>query len=270
MSLNPLDYVFIGILLFFLVTGYIKGFLAQFLQILAIVASFFLASRFYLALAENDLFEGMRQSSASAAQVTAWVCLFFVCGAIFSVLSSIIVKRLQNEHVKAGDRWLGALFSSAKGVVLLGGIALGLQEGKVPNGLALPPTDQQAAEGLVTSSYLVPRLGEACFAVVNVIPAKQREELRRLIEERRFHLDPGAREQSSSRLVTPLEADGEPVEEIGAEKPVLLPLGELRRLRMKEAREDKPQEGAKATDEDAGSRTKGPLESESADEPDDP
>ena len=124
MSLNPLDYVFIGILLFFLVTGYIKGFLAQFLQILAIVASFFLASRFYLALAENDLFEGMRQSSASAAQVTAWVCLFFVCGAIFSVLSSIIVKRLQNEHVKAGDRWLGALFSSAKGVVLLGGIAL--------------------------------------------------------------------------------------------------------------------------------------------------
>jgi uncharacterized membrane protein required for colicin V production len=237
--LNPLDYVLIGVLLFFFVAGYMKGFLAQFLQILGIIASFFLASRFYLAVAENSLFEGMRQRSASAAQVTAWIVIFFVSGAIFSVLSSIAAKRFQNEHLKPGDRWLGALFSTVKGVIILGGIALGLQEWKFPSGTALPPAEQQAAEGLVTSSLLIPRLGEACFAVVSAIPTQQRDELRKMIEQHRFHLDPGNGDDGDPRLVTPLVPDGEEIEEAVVEKaptrkPVLLPLGELRKLRMKE------------------------------------
>ncbi len=236
--MNPLDYVLIGVLLFFFVAGYVKGFLAQFLQILAILASFFLASRFYLAVAENSLFEGMRQKSASAAQVTAWVGIFFVSGAILSVLTSLAAKRFQNEHMRPGDRWLGALFSAAKGVILLGGIALGLQEWKFPNGTALPPAEQRAAEGLVTSSVLVPRLGEACFAVVSAIPTQQRDALRKMIEQRRFYLDPGNAGDGDPHLVTPLVPDGEAIEKAAAEpadtkKPVLLPLGELRKLRMK-------------------------------------
>jgi len=249
---NFLDWVLLGVLLFFVALGYRKGFLAQLLQILAIVGSFVVASRFYLALAENALFEGMRQRSATAAQVTAWVVLFFVAGAILSVVASAIARRFQNEHLKAGDRWLGALFSSAKGVVLLGGIALGLQEWKFPAGTALPADDQKTAEGLVTSSLLVPRLADACFVLVDMIPPQQRAELRKMVDERRLHFDRPAG-SGGALLVAPEPAGpsrgsapgpaagsvggaGDEPEATGARDPapVLLPLGELRRLTLRE------------------------------------
>ena len=238
--MNPLDYVLIGVLLFFLITGYIKGFLAQFLQILAIVGSFLLASRFYLAVAENDLFEGMREHSLGAAQVTAWIGVFLCSGALLSVLASFVAKRFQNEHLRLGDRWLGALLSTAKGAILLGGIALGLQEWKFPQGIALPAAEQRTAEGLVTSSVLVPRLADACFSLVQQIPARQREALRQMIEERRLHLDPGAGGKDPA-LVTPrtdAEERASTDPSVSAEEPmhesVLMPFGELRRLSLKE------------------------------------
>ncbi len=249
--MNPLDYVLIGVLLFCLIAGYIKGFLAQLLQILAIIASFLLASRFHVAVAENSLFETMRRHSPSAAQVTAFLGIFFVVGAILSVLTSMVAKRFQNEHMKAGDRWLGALFSTAKGALILGGIALGLQEWKFPSGVAIPADQQAAAEGLVTSSKLVPRLAETCLVLVDMIPAAQRQEIRDMVRERRLHLD---RPTSGGQIVTttPNESKSKTEEEAkDGPKSILLPLGELRRLtQRKEDGDAKPvPSSAKESDE---------------------
>ena len=249
MELNVLDFVLLGILAFFLVAGYIKGFIAQVLQIIAIVVAFVLAAKFYVPRADNDLFRGVRENNAGAAQVISFVGLFFVSGAVLSFLASVISKRFRNEHMKSGDRMLGAVLATAKGVLIVGGVALGLRNWQmgehVGDRFGVRQEHREAAENLVTTSALVPRLADACLTLVALIPQSGQEKVRELWEKNTGgdgQGDPGGTTKSldpGTPLVADDAADKPASDETTAERRPLLDFVSLKAL-WKQSMEAKP------------------------------
>ena len=194
--MNPLDYVLIGVLVIFLITGYMKGFLAQVLQIVAIVASFILAGRYYTTLANASFFDGVRATNAAAASVISFLAIFFVSGAVLGFLASFFAKKFRSEHIKSGDRLLGSGLSLAKGVLILGGVGLGLQQWQ--NGRDInaelesdPASARAKVSGWIAGSQLVPHLSSACLSLVALVPDAQREQIKDYIAQHKDKLPAG-------------------------------------------------------------------------------
>ena len=61
--MNPLDGIILGILLFFLIIGAMRGWFRQVLQIATIAGSFVIASLLHLKLSPASLFDGIRLKS---------------------------------------------------------------------------------------------------------------------------------------------------------------------------------------------------------------
>jgi membrane protein required for colicin V production len=204
---NPLDYVLIGLLAVFVIWGYVKGFFRQILQIVAIAAAFFLAARYHAAAAEWGVLSGVRERSPQSASVIAFLCILFASGAAGSIIASWLGKKLQNVHLRSGDGLLGAFLGLGKGVLILGGISLGLKQWKFPEGAGVPSELQKGAEGLITTSVLVPRLADGCLALVDLIPRETREEVTRNYNEqrRRMQLNPpsGAADGAAGQKLQP-------------------------------------------------------------------
>jgi uncharacterized membrane protein required for colicin V production len=240
---NLLDYVLLGVLGVFVLWGYFKGFLLQVFHLAGIAAAFVLAARFYVPLAESQVFAEVRGRSEASALVIAFLLVFFATAALASVLAGLIHKRLHRTELRSGDRWLGGLLGAAKGVLILGGAALGLQEWQFPAGVSLPAAKQVLGEGIVEKSVIVPRLAEACLTVVALIPPQGREKIRQFVEEQRrtFHLDAPAQPEANLRpnttgdAVTPLPNSSEPPQVTGDAKRPVLDLITLRRLTLRES-----------------------------------
>lgn len=198
--MNPLDYFLIASLIGFLIYGYMKGFVRQVLLLIAIGLSFFLAARYHADLAAADLMGGLREKSESVALVSAFVGILFVAAALTSIAVTFVSRKMKNKEFSAGDRWLGALMGLLVGVILLGGFAVGLKEWQSPDGAigtTIPKDVQNQAEGLVAESVLIPKLADACLALVNLIPQDGQDEL--LEEYERIRRTP-----AGSKVATPL------------------------------------------------------------------
>jgi len=184
--MNALDYTLIGMLAAFLIYGYFKGFARQVLLLMAIGASFFLASRYHLTVAEASFLSGLRERSETLALVAAFLGTFFLSSMVLGALASLIGRKARSWRVGTADRWLGAALGGVIGVFLLGGIALGLKEWQFPEGAVgkvIPESTREKAEGLVTDSALIPPLTEACLDLVAFIH-QTREEVAQIPEEK--------------------------------------------------------------------------------------
>lgn len=218
--MNILDYVLIAILLFFFIFGYFKGFVIQALGIIGVGLAFYLAARFHRPLAEMPLFEGVREQNPSAALVVGFVLIFFVVAALTSVVTLIIGRKVKHTAVRPADKWFGGLLALTKAVLLLGGLAVALQEYGFPMGAVVPGRLQEVPEQTdgvlekaVSGSLLVPYLAEGCLIAVRLVPKETREEVAQIYRgETREILggEPAGGQQKAAGgdLTSPLVPDG--------------------------------------------------------------
>ncbi|MBN1444474.1 MAG: CvpA family protein, partial [Planctomycetes bacterium] len=170
--------------------GYFKGFVIQALGIIGIGLAFYLAARFHRPLAEMPVLSGVREQSPSAALVVSFVAVFFVVAALTSTITFVIGRKVKHTAVRPADKWFGGLLGLTKGVLLLGGAAVGLQEYGFPLGAVVPgrlqevPGDQgNAVEAAIGRSALIPYLAEGCLIAVRLVPKETREELVKVYRE---------------------------------------------------------------------------------------
>lgn len=271
--MNVTDYIILGILLVFLITGYRKGFLMQALSIIGVAVAFVLASLYHARLAGTAMFETFRQSNESGALVAAFVCIFFFTAGITGLLATWIRRKTKKKIEGGLNKSLGALLGLASGTVLLGGLALGLQEWRLPQGAVVPvklQDIQEKGQDLVADSYLIPYLTSGCLALIDVIPQEGREELVKLYQENDDWLPVVARLQDPA---TTARKDGETTPGEGSEAsseksskeakplpPELLDLGALRRLIVRESELSEEPTPTAGTDEEPEEPEKEPAE----------
>jgi uncharacterized membrane protein required for colicin V production len=177
MSLNILDYVLLAILVFFVFSGFRRGFLWQLISIAGVVGAFILAGRYHAPLAETGIFAGIREKSAQGALITSFLGIFIAISLVTGFIASWIGRKLEERGFGSYDKLFGAILGGAKAVLLLGGAAVGLQQYGLPEGATVPIDLQKKTDSWIAGSYLVPRLSQGCFAIIELIPRAERDEI---------------------------------------------------------------------------------------------
>lgn len=179
--MNPLDGIIIGILLFFLIIGAMRGWFRQILQISTIVISFVAASLLHLGLSSVAMFDAIRQKSDALADGSAFMIIFLSSSILLTVISAIVFDLGRPDEMSLGDRALGAVISTASGILLLGCVCL------VADEWIKPAKDGRKKPGsvaeIIGESALVPPLSKSCAALIDLIPASNRKQLKIYVEE---------------------------------------------------------------------------------------
>ena len=179
--LNPLDGIILGILLFFLIIGALRGWFRQILQISTILIAFVAASLLHLGLADAAMFDGIRQKSDALADGSAFMIIFLSCSIFLTIIAALIFDLGKPDQLSFSDRALGALISVTSGILVLGCVCLVADEwikpGKKAGNEAGPVAE------LISASVLVSPLSESCQVLIDLIPASSRKQLKNYIDE---------------------------------------------------------------------------------------
>ena len=183
--LNPLDGIILGILLFFLIIGAMRGWFRQVLQISTIAGSFVIASLLHLKLSPASLFDGIRQKSDELADGSAFMIIFLSCSIFLTIIAALIFDLGKPDQLSFSDRSLGALISVTSGILVLGCVCLVADEWIKPGKKAGTEVrrDPGRIEALISASALVSPLSESCQVLIDLIPASSRKQLKNYIDE---------------------------------------------------------------------------------------
>jgi membrane protein required for colicin V production len=121
--MNGLDIALAVVVLFFVLRGIFRGFIKEISSILAMVASFFLSSRYFPALSET--LRPFIQNDAYR-DTLAFLCLFLGVFIILSVLGLIVDKLFKLAVSNVINGILGALTAAVKGLLLCGVVLMGI------------------------------------------------------------------------------------------------------------------------------------------------
>ena len=179
--MNPLDGIILGILLFFLIIGALRGWFRQILQISTILIAFVAASLLHLGLADAAMFDGIRQKSDALADGSAFMIIFLSCSIFLTIIAALIFDLGKPDQLSFSDRSLGALISVISGILVLGCVCLVANEW-------IKPGKKAGKEGgpvaeLISASALVSPLSESCQILIDLIPASSRKQLKNYIDE---------------------------------------------------------------------------------------
>lgn len=175
--MNALDYALIVALLLSLFVGFRRGFVVQILGIVGVALGLFLAARFDSRLASMPVFEGVREHNTQTALVIAFLVIFFLVAALTSLITTLIRRKIRRSAAGGSDRWLGGLVGLAKGVLILGGVAIGLKQWALEGGAVIPAHIHEKGSSWVADSTLIPWLADGCLTLVAFVPRTEREKL---------------------------------------------------------------------------------------------
>ncbi|MCZ6794879.1 MAG: CvpA family protein [Planctomycetota bacterium] len=265
--MNVLDYVLLAILLVFLVSGYRKGFILQTLSIVGILVAFFVASYYHAPLANTTLFEDFRADRPTASLVISFLCIFFLTAGVTGLLAHWIRGKTQKKGRSGLDRSFGGLLGVAGGAVLLGSVALGLQQWGMDEGVLVPAGVQEKGRELIAESWMVPKLTDSCLALIALIPQGGREEIARAWRENDGWLRNLDRRKDAGGAPAGVDKIGSADAAGAPPRPPALPgLGTLRKLHAEE-REAAPPTPATGTPAEPESPAARSGESEPATDP---
>ena len=181
LRLNPLDGIILGILLFFLIIGAMRGWFRQILQISTILIAFVAASLLHLGLADAAMFDGIRQKSDALADGSAFMIIFLSCSIFLTIISAFIFDLGRPDQLSFSDHALGALISVISGILVLGCVCLVANEWIKPGKEAGKEAGTVAE--LISASSLVSPLSESCQVLIDLIPASSRKQMKNYIDE---------------------------------------------------------------------------------------
>ena len=179
--LNPLDGIILGILLFFLIIGALRGWFRQILQISTILIAFVAASLLHLGLADAAMFDGIRQKSDALADGSAFMIIFLSCSIFLTIISAFIFDLGRPDQLSFSDHALGALISVISGILVLGCVCLVANEWIKPGKEAGKEAGTVAE--LISASSLISPLSESCQVLIDLIPASSRKQMKNYIDE---------------------------------------------------------------------------------------
>lgn len=179
--MNPLDGIILGILLFFLIIGAMRGWFRQILQISTILIAFVAASLLHLGLADAAMFDGIRQKSDALADGSAFMIIFLSCSIFLTIISAFIFDLGRPDQLSFSDHALGALISVISGILVLGCVCLVANEWIKPGKEAGKEAGTVAE--LISASSLISPLSESCQVLIDLIPASSRKQMKNYIDE---------------------------------------------------------------------------------------
>ncbi len=177
--MNALDGIILGILLFFVIMGLLKGWFVQLLQISAIVAALIAAGLLHSGLAASPVFNHLREKSDSLAGAVGFMIIFLVVSVFLMILSALVFDLGRPDRLSFSARILGSLFSTLTGVIILSCICWVATEWK-------SPTEKNEEESfvaeLINDSALAPRLAGLCENLSDLFPKSYREHGKELFD----------------------------------------------------------------------------------------
>ena len=119
--MNLIDVLFVLVVALSLLIGVWRGLLRELLSLLSWLAAAYLAWRFHGLLMEP--LAGVI-ASAGARQAAAVLILFVLAVIVLALVSHLLVGLLKNSPLRGTDRMLGAVFGTARGLVLVAAAVL--------------------------------------------------------------------------------------------------------------------------------------------------
>ena len=177
--MNALDGIIIGILLFFVIMGLLKGWFVQLLQISAIVAGLITAGLLHSQLAGSPVFGHLREKSDSLAEAAGFMIIFLVVSVFLTIVSALVFDLGKPDRLSFPSRILGSLISTLIGVLILSCICWVATEWKSPKG---EKKEEGFAAGLINDSSLVPQLSGLCENLSDLFPNSYREHGKELFD----------------------------------------------------------------------------------------
>ena len=126
---NGLDWLIMAVVLASLLLGIVRGFAREALSLMGWVCAFIGANLLAKPLAASLL---AMSDSATLRYLVGWGLVFFGVLAIFSVLVSVLARQLRQPGFNIGNRFLGAVFGIARGLVIMMVVTLMLK-GMLPD-----------------------------------------------------------------------------------------------------------------------------------------
>ena len=177
--MNALDGIILGILLFFLIMGLLKGWFVQLLQISAILAGLVAAGLLHSELASAPVFDHLRQKSDSLAEAVGFMIVFLVVSVFLTIVSALLFDLGRPDRLSASARILGSLVSTSIGVLIISCVCWVASEWQ-------GPTEKKEEEsfdaGLIKESTLVPHLSGICESLSGLFPSSYQEHGRELFD----------------------------------------------------------------------------------------
>lgn len=115
--MNPLDILFIVIMIYCLVTGFFRGLIGEFISIIGIVSGFVVANRFFRII-EKQLPQRWI-SDEIYRDILSFLILFCVVFVIISIIGLIVRYLLKKTKLRWFDRVTGATLALIKGVIVI-------------------------------------------------------------------------------------------------------------------------------------------------------
>ena len=140
-ALSLLDIIIGIVLLFFLITGYKKGFVRQTATILGLLISVYVSVYFYLDFV--IFLERFLDLSPTVLQFISFAIIFIVLNVVIHLLGESFKALLDKLYLEAADRAGGILFGGLKGIVLVYFLVVILNQIPIPE-----------VESMVNNSYL--------------------------------------------------------------------------------------------------------------------
>ena len=144
-GLSLLDIFISIIVLYFLVSGYRKGFIKQTATIIGIIISAYMAFRFYLDLV--DLMANYIDLSPTILQFISFSLIFIVFNVAIHLLSDSLRSIFKKLYLEPADKAGGFIMGGVKGILIVYLVVLILNE--------IPLTE---VEAIIANSYFADRL----------------------------------------------------------------------------------------------------------------
>ncbi|MBL4774854.1 MAG: CvpA family protein [Mariprofundus sp.] len=193
--MNFIDYILIAIVGLSMVLSLWRGFVREVISLIGLVAAFLIASRLS---GQTGDFLGQWVSNGTVADIVGFVLIFIVVMIVVGLIGAIICRLVDLAALSATDRTLGIFFGAARGMGLIALCFLvytsyskaddaWLKESKLtPYAIELG----EMLGGLIPQGYPFSRQGGAQLAspqatntsIQNIIPMKDREALKSIIE----------------------------------------------------------------------------------------
>jgi len=144
-SLSLLDLFIILIVLYFLISGYRRGFIRQTAAVIGIIISVYMAFRFYLDL--TDILVQYIDLSPTVLQFISFSLIFIVFNVAIHLLSDSLRSLFRKAYLEPVDNAGGFIMGGIKGILIVYLLVLILNEIPLPE-----------VEEIITNSYLAGRL----------------------------------------------------------------------------------------------------------------